>query len=368
MSAVPFLNLQQMNQRFEPAISQAISRVVSSGWYLHGDELAAFEQEYARYIGVRHCVGVGNGLDALKLILRARMEMGLMREGDEVVVPANTFIASILAVTDSGLTPVLIEPDPITCTIDPFLIEAGISERTRAIMIVHLYGRNAMHPEIQRIVDQYGLFLIEDNAQAHGCTYHGKRTGSLGHAAGNSFYPAKNLGALGDAGAVTTDDDQLAAVVRALANYGSHRKYVHHYKGWNSRLDEIQAAVLRVKLAWLDEDNRRRRAVAAAYRAHIHHDGIVLPLDDPTHVWHLFVIRSTSRDRLRAHLARHDVQSMIHYPIAPHRQHAYQLWKDVSLPITEKLHEEVLSLPMSPVLSEQEIGTVCSALNAFEEQ
>jgi dTDP-4-amino-4,6-dideoxygalactose transaminase len=310
----------------------------------------------------------------LRLILKAYIEMGVMREDDEVMVPANTYIASILAITDNHLRPVLVEPDINTYNIDPSRIEEKITERTKAIMIVHLYGQNAMHPEIQRLVDKYNLKLVEDNAQAQGCYYGDKRTGSLGHAAGHSFYPGKNLGALGDAGAVTTDDDELAKVIRSLGNYGSSKKYVNDYQGLNSRLDEIQAAVLRIKLVRLDDDNQKRRKVADYYLRHIHHPEIVLPvvgltgvevLQDQSHIWHLFVVRCRTRERLQQYLTDKGVQTLIHYPIPPHKQRAYLQWNEMSLPITEQIHQEVLSLPVSPVIDMDEIKSVADILNNY---
>ena len=369
-----FLDLKKINDSFEPQLSQAIQRVLDSGWYLQGKETAAFEQEYARYIGVKHCVGCANGLDALRLIFKAYLELGLMHEGDEVIVPANTYIASILAITDNRLVPVLIEPDIRTYNIDPFRIEEKLTERTRAIMIVHLYGRNAMHPEIDRLVKKYDLKLIEDNAQAQGCCCSGRRTGALGHAAGNSFYPGKNLGALGDAGAVTTDDEELAMVVRALGNYGSAKKYVNQYQGLNSRLDEIQAAILRVKLARLDEDNQKRRIIADYYMSEIKHPDIVLPtieqnegnvLQNRSHVWHLFVVRCREREHLQHYLAEKGVQTLIHYPIPPHKQQAYRQWMDLRFPITEQIHQEVLSLPIGPAIVPDEIRAVNDLVNHF---
>lgn len=362
---IAFLDLEALNRRFEPSLSEAVRGVLGSGRYLSGEQVAAFEHEYAEYIGVRHCIGVASGLDALRLILRAYIEMGQMAEGDEVIVPANTYIATILAITDNRLRPVLIEPDSETFNINPAAVEARITERTKALLLVHLYGRNAMHAEISRLVDRYNLKLIEDNAQAHGCRYGKRRTGSLGHAAGHSFYPAKNLGALGDAGAVTTNDAELAGVVRALGNYGAEQKYVHTFQGFNSRLDELQAAALRVKLRWLDDDNRVRRAVAARYLEQITQPAIVLPHDDAEHVWHLFVVRCRERDRLRQFLAENGVETLIHYPIAPHKQHAYRDWNGLELPITETIHREVLSLPLSPVLSDAAISRVSAAVNAF---
>jgi len=372
---IKFLDLKKINDSFEPDLSQAIDRVLDSGWYLLGKEDMAFEEEYARYVGTRHCIGVANGLDALRLILRAYMEMGVMKEGDEVIVPANTYVATILAISDNRLKPVLVEPDIKTYNIDPYLIESQITERTKAIMIVHLYGQNTMCPDIQRLVDKYHLKLIEDNAQAQGCYDGDKRTGSLGHAAGHSFYPVKNLGALGDGGAVTTDDDELAAIVRALGNYGSMKKYVNDYQGLNSRLDEIQAAILRVKLVRLDENNQKRRYVAAYYKKHINHPDIILPqtdqchgavIGDQSHVWHLFVVRCKERDRLQQYLNESGIQTLIHYPIPPHRQKAYKEWSSFNLPITEIIHNEVLSLPISPVLLDEEISRVCTVINRFE--
>ncbi|MFC1782477.1 DegT/DnrJ/EryC1/StrS family aminotransferase [Planctomycetota bacterium] len=372
---IKFLDLKKINDSFEPDISQVIQRVLDSGWYLLGKEVAAFEEEYGRYIGIRHCIGVANGLDALRLILRAYIEMGIMHEGDEIIVPANTYIASILAITDNRLKPVLVEPDIRTYNINPYLIESQITERTKAIMIVHLYGQNAMHSEIQRLVDQYDLKLIEDNAQAQGCYFGDKRTGSLGHAAGHSFYPGKNLGALGDAGAVTTNDEELAAIVRSLANYGSSKKYVNDYQGLNSRLDEIQAAILRVKLERLDKDNQKRRTVADYYINNISNSAIGLPLlenqhslvrTQKTHVWHVFIVRCKERDRLQQFLQEQGIQTLIHYPISPHKQQAYRQWQETTLPVTEQVHHEVLSLPISPVLCQEDMEKVAQAVNEYQ--
>jgi len=372
---IKFLDLQKITQSFEPQLSQAVQRVIDSGWYLLGNEVKAFEEDYAKYIGSRHCIGVANGLDALRLILRAYIEIGIMKEGDEIIVPANTYIASILAITDNRLIPILVEPDIHTYNLDPLKIEEKITKNTRGIMLVHLYGQNAMHPEIQRLVDKYNLKLIEDNAQAQGCFYGNRRTGSLGHAAGHSFYPGKNLGALGDAGAVTTEDDELAAVVRSLGNYGSSKKYVNEYQGLNSRLDEIQAAILRVKLARLDEDNQRRREVAAYYVDNIKHPDIILPktsdesagvTEDKTHVWHLFVVRCKGRNRLQSYLTENGIQTLIHYPIPSHKQKAYRGWNSMSLPITEQIHHEVLSLPIDPIISVNDLLKVCNIINEFK--
>lgn len=373
---IKFLDLKAINDSFEPDLSNAVKRVLDSGWYLLGNEVKAFEKEYADYIGTKYCIGVGNGLDALRLILKAYIELGEMQEEDEIIVPANTYIASILAVSDNRLKPVLVEPDISTYNIDPFKIEEKITSRTKGIMIVHLYGQNAMHPEIQRLVDKYNLKLVEDNAQASGAWYKKKRTGSLGHAAGNSFYPGKNLGALGDAGAVTTDDDDLASVIRALANYGSNKKYVNDYKGLNSRLDEIQAAILRTKLPRLDADNYRRHKIAQYYCENIINPDITLPVKKdffrlPTsdvglsHIWHLFVIRHLQREKLQEYLAKNDIQTLIHYPIPPHKQQAYKKWNELSFPVSEQIHNEVLSLPINSALTDEEVQKVAEMLNNF---
>ena len=362
---IKFLDLKRINDAFEPELSQAVKRVLDSGWYLFGNELHAFEHEYGQFTGTRHCIGVANGLDALRLILRAYLELGLMQEGDEIILPANTYIASILAVSDNRLVPVFVEPDINTYNIDPDKIEEKITSRTKGIMIVHLYGQNAMHPEIQRLVEKYKLKLIEDNAQAHGCYYGDKRTGSLGDAAGHSFYPGKNLGALGDAGAVTTNDDKLATVIRALANYGSSQKYTNDYMGLNSRLDEIQAAILRVKLQRLDKDNQLRHEIASLYLDHITNSDITLPKPKASHVWHLFVIRTRNRDELQKYLADHNVQTMIHYPVPFHKQIAYKDWNHMSFPISERIHSEVLSLPISQAMNRKDVEYVIDQLNQF---
>ena len=373
---IKFLDLKAINDSFEPELSEAVQRVLDSGWYLLGNETMNFEKEFSSYIGTKHCIGVGNGLDALRLILKAYIELGKMNEGDEIIVPANTFIASILTITDNRLKPVLVEPKVETYNIDPYKIEEKITDRTKGIMIVHLYGQNAMHPEIQRLVDKYDLKLIEDNAQAIGAYYLEKRTGSLGHAAGHSFYPGKNLGALGDGGAVTTDDDKLADVIRALANYGSNKKYINDYRGLNSRLDEIQAAILRVKLKRLDDDNQRRNEIAKCYCENITNPDIILPVSrhyfEPktqnlklSHVWHLFVIRHSNREQLQKHLTENNIQTLIHYPIPPHKQLAYKEWNNMSYPITEEIHKEVLSLPVSPVMTDDETMKINEIINSF---
>ena len=359
---------------------EAMRRVADSGWYLLGKEVADFERDYAAYIGTRHCIGVGNGLDALTLIYRAYIEMGLMERGDEVIVPANTYIASILAIVENGLKPVLVEPRFETLEIDDSLIESHITPRTRSIMIVHLYGRCAYTERIGDICQRHNLLLVEDNAQAHGCRYQpsatngslptgegGGRglTGSLGHAAGHSFYPAKNMGAFGDAGAVTTNDDALADMIRELGNYGSSKKYVFDHCGRNSRMDELQAAVLGVKLRHLDEDNQRRQAIAQRYIEALEGvSDITLPqtLPDGQNVWHLFPIFSPQRDRLQQHLAEQGVETMIHYPIPPHRQRCFAQWNNLSLPITERIHAEELSLPISQAMTLDEAEQVAAIL------
>jgi len=452
---IKFLDLQKITASFEPELSQAIERVVKRGWFLLGEEVTAFEKEYAEYIGSRHCIGVANGLDALRLILKAYIEMGIMSEGDEIIVPANTYIASILAITDNRLKPILVEPDILTYNIDISQIEKHITSRTKAIMVVHLYGQACWSVQLEEIAKKYNLKIIEDNAQAAGAVFipelkgfrveglqgsgvselqgsrveglqgskvsglqgsrveelEGsrvsevnessqtlkpsnsetlKRTGSLGHASGHSFYPGKNLGALGDGGAVTTDDDELANMVRALANYGSIKKYINDFQGLNSRLDEIQAAVLRVKLMRLDADNQRRCEIAQYYIENITHSGIIIPetrnpkpkILNPTpninksplsahtspptsHVWHLFVIRTKSRGTLHSYLNDQGIQTLIHYPIPPHKQLAYKEMNSLSFPVTELIHETVLSLPISPVMTDEEVGRVVGVLNEW---
>jgi dTDP-4-amino-4,6-dideoxygalactose transaminase len=365
---IKFLDLKAVNFPIRVGIEKAIDRVLTSGWYLLGNEVKCFESEYAAYTGTKHCIGVANGLDALRLILRAYMELGDMQEGDEIIVPANTYIASILAITDNRLIPVLVEPNILTYNIDPLKIEEKITSKTKGIMLVHLYGQNAMHPEIGSLVKKYNIKLIEDNAQAHGCYYNEKRTGNLGDAAGHSFYPGKNLGALGDAGAVTTNNDQLAEVVRTLANYGSVEKYKNKYQGLNSRLDEIQAAVLRVKLSRLDEDNQARRDIAAYYLQNIVNPNLILPNqpnNEKSHVWHLFVIRTQKRDELQKYLADKGIQTLIHYPIPPHKQMAYKNWNNQSFPITEQIHHDVISLPISPILNNNLTSAITEKLNLY---
>lgn len=368
---IEFLNLRDITASFGGEIEQAVERVVKSGWYLLGEESQAFEQEFARYIGAGYCIGTGNGLDALTLIFRAYIELGKLHAGDEVIVPANTFIASILAVTECGLTPVLVEPDPDTLEIDPSKIEQAVGPRTRAAMMVHLYGRCAHTGSIAELCRRYGLLLIEDNAQAHGCRFGERRTGNLGDAAGHSFYPGKNLGALGDAGAMTTSDGELARMVRTLANYGSERKYEFGRRGINSRLDELQAAVLRVKLQRLDADNARRAEIASLYRSGINNPLVRIPTETApgANVYHIFPVLCSRRDELQKHLSDHGIQTLIHYPVPPHAQECYRgrglLKMPDLLPITERIHREELSLPMSPTLTDEETAQVISAVNAF---
>lgn len=375
MSMIKFLDLQKINAQYADALKQAAAEVIDSGWYLLGERVKRFEQHLAEYIGIRHAIGVGNGLDALRLILKAYIELGMMQEGDEVIVPANTYIATILAITDNRLKPVLVEPDINTYNLDISLIEQHITERTRAIMVVHLYGQVCWGVELEKIAKKYNLKIIEDNAQAIGAEWEGRKTGALGDAAGFSFYPGKNLGALGDAGAVTTNDDQLAEVVRALANYGSRQKYVNEYQGLNSRLDELQAAFLDVKLRFLDAENQRRREIAEYYFENITNPDIILPVlplqvqiseikNWESHVWHLFVIRHPQRDKFHKHLMENGIQTLIHYPIPPHKQGAYNMWDRFDFPITEKIHHEVISLPISPVLESSCLETIIKHLNA----
>ena len=393
---IPFLDLKAVNGQYVDEISQAIQEVLASGWYIRGEACSRFENDYRHFIGADYCVGVGNGLDALALIYRAYIEMGMIVPGDEVIVPANTFIASILALTENGLKPILVEPQMDTLEINDRLIEQAITPKTKSLLLVHLYGRCAYTEKIGSLCKKYNLILVEDNAQAHGCQFKNEelrmkneesacaigspqnntsffiphssfRTGSLGDAAGHSFYPGKNLGALGDAGAVTTNDKELAQTVRMLANYGSETKYHCQYKGRNSRLDEIQAAILDVKLKHLDEDNRRRQAIARLYYEGISHPLVALPqrLPDANNVYHLFPVFCKERDRLQEHLASKGIQTLIHYPIPPHRQPCFAEWHTLSLPVTEQIHATELSLPISPVMTDGDAQRVIAAVNGF---
>ena len=365
---IKFLDLKGVTDKYSEELHEAVNRVVDSGWYLQGNENKKFEENYAKYIGSDYCIGVGNGLDALIWIYRAYIEMGVMKPGDEVIVPANTYIASILAITENGLVPVLVEPKLETLEIDDDKIEKAITERTKSILIVHLYGRCAYTDKIGDLCKKYHLKLVEDNAQAHGCRFRDQRTGSLGHAAGHSFYPGKNLGAFGDAGAVTTDDKDLADCIRALANYGSQKKYVFKYKGKNSRLDEIHAAVLDVKLRHLDEDNKHRQEIAQYYYDNIKNPLIHMPvrLDDKNNVYHIFPVLCERRDDLQQYLKDNGIQTLIHYPIPPHKQECYKEWNNISLPLTEKIHQQELSLPISPVMIMDEAEQVVKILNSFK--
>lgn len=364
---INYLSLQKITALHESEITTAVNQVLRSGWYLQGEHIALFEKNYAQYIGTKYCVTCGNGLDALCLIFRAYIELGLLKEGDEVIVPANTYIATILSITENHLTPILVEPDINTLEIDELLIEQAITPRTRAIMLVHLYGRCAYTAFIGDICKRHNLLLLEDNAQAHGCHFGDNRTGSLGHAAAHSFYPGKNLGALGDAGAVTTDDEQLAQTIRSLANYGSARKYEFTFKGKNSRMDEIHAAVLNVKLPYLDKENQRRKQIAKAYLEGINNPHITLIKDnDRDNVYHIFPILCPSRDRLQQYLKDNGIETMIHYPIPPHQQEAYKEWNEQHYPITEFIHQQELSLPCNPTMTDEEVYQIIDSINMYQ--
>ena len=367
INMINYLSLQKITALHEPELTAAVNQVLRSGWYLQGEHITLFEKNYAQYIGTKYCVTCGNGLDALCLILRAYIELGLLKEGDEVIVPANTYIATILSITENHLTPILIEPDINTFEIDEQLIEQTITPRTRAIMLVHLYGRCAYTPFIGDICKRHNLLLLEDNAQAHGCYFDNKRTGSLGNAAAHSFYPGKNLGALGDAGAVTTNDELLAHTIRSLANYGSTRKYEFTFKGKNSRMDEIHAAVLNVKLPYLDEENQRRKQIAKAYLKGINNPQITLIKDnDRDNVYHIFPILCPSRDRLQQYLKDNGIETMIHYPIPPHQQQAYKEWNERHYPITKFIHQQELSLPCNPAMTDEEVYQIIDSLNIYQ--
>lgn len=371
MNSVSFLDLKKINSKYSIELKRVASEVIDSGWYLLGERVNEFEENLSEYIGASYSVGVANGLDALRLILRAYIEMGVLEDGDEIIVPANTYIASILAITDNRLKPVFIEPNIETYNLDLSQVESAITAKTKAIMVVHLYGQICWSADLERLAKKHNLKIIEDNAQAIGAVWKdGRKSGNLGDAAGLSFYPGKNLGALGDAGAVTTNDEELAITVRTIANYGSKVKYLNEFQGVNSRLDEIQAAFLSVKLKYIDLENDRRREIALKYLQQIKNDEIVLPVIDGTsaanslhHVWHLFVVRISKRDEVLAILKEKGIQTLIHYPIPPHKQQAYKVYNNESFPLTERIHNEVLSLPISPVMPDEAVVYVSNIVN-----
>lgn len=364
---IPFLDLKAINAQYRDELVDACTRVIDSGWYIGGIELEQFEQQFANYCGTKYATGVANGLDALILTLRAWKELGKLNEGDEVIVPSNTYIASILAISANNLIPVLVEPCVNSFNIDPKKIEKAITSKTKAILPVHLYGQLADMPAIMDIAKRHELLVLEDSAQAHGASIDGKRAGSWGDASGFSFYPGKNLGALGDAGAITTNDEEMANTLRALRNYGSHEKYKNLFQGVNSRLDEIQAAMLNVKLSYLENEIAHRRKVANTYLEGIDNKAIILPKkeDDSAHVWHVFVIRCERRDELQRYLADNGIQTLIHYPVPPHQQSAYKEWNERSYPVSEKIHAEVLSLPIGPTITDEEVARVIAACNSL---
>lgn len=361
---IKFLDLHKINERFRNEIDERITQVLDSGWYILGEQVRVFEKNFANFCGVKHCIGCANGLDALNLIIKG---FGFT-DGDEIIVPANTYIASILAISQNGCKPILVEPDINTYNINPDLIEQKITDKTKAIMVVHLYGQAVEMEKIWDIAKRYNLKIIEDSAQSHGAIYKGKRAGNLGDASGFSFYPGKNLGCMGDGGCVTTSDDELAYRIRAIANYGSDYKYHHIFKGTNSRLDEIQAAVLDIKLKHLDEDNDRRREIAKFYRENIKNPNIILPQlkEEENHVWHIFAVRINDRDRLKKYLEGNGIETNIHYPTAPHKQECYKEWHHLSFPVFEKIHKEILSLPISPVLTNEEVTKIVKVINDYE--
>ncbi len=367
---IKFLDLQKVNLQYQQEIEEELINVFRSGWYLLGDRVKTFENNLSNYIKSKYVIGVGNGLDALRLILKGYLELGVMEHGDEVIVPANTYIASVLSISENGLIPVFVEPDPYNFNIDISKIQESITSKTKAIMIVHLYGQAVFSEELKLLAQKYKLKIIEDNAQAIGAEWKGNKTGNLGDAAGFSFYPGKNLGALGDAGAVSTNDAELAQTIKALANYGSQKKYINKYRGVNSRLDEIQAAVLNIKLKYIDQNNQKRREVANYYLQNIKNSKIELPkiedcLKNKEHVWHLFVIKSKYRDNLKEYLRNNNIQTLIHYPIPPYKQEAYSIYGQLQFPITETLSKEVLSLPISSQITQEELTKVIIHLNQF---
>ncbi|WP_434527760.1 DegT/DnrJ/EryC1/StrS family aminotransferase [Vibrio sp. K4] len=364
---IPFLDLKSINQTYQDELINACARVIDSGWYIMGKELSAFEQEFAHYCGTKYSIGVANGLDALTLTLRAWKEMGKLRDGDEVIVQANTYIASILAITENNLTPVLVEPDINTFNLSPEGIKSAITHKTKVILPVHLYGLISPMVEIMQIAKEHNLLVLEDCAQSHGAILDGKKCGDWGDAGGFSFYPGKNLGALGDAGAITTNDTELFNVISALRNYGSHEKYKHLYKGVNSRLDEIQAAMLRIKLKYLDSEVEKRRTIAAYYNSNINNNLITIKKykSESEHAYHLFVVETQDRDRLQEYLLSNGIQTLIHYPTAPHQQEAYSEMNKRSYPISERIHATILSLPISSAMSSSDVEKVVNALNEF---
>lgn len=365
---IPFLDLHKINSRFEAEFNAEVQQVFNSGWYILGKKNEAFENAFAAYIGVKHCMGVANGLDALIIILEAYMQLGKLKPGDEVIVPANTYIASIMAITRAGLVPVFVEPDEESFLIEGEQLQKHLSARTKAIMVVHLYGQACKMDGIMAVAREKGLLVIEDSAQAHGALVNGAKCGAIGDASGFSFYPGKNLGALGDGGAITTNDDELASCIRAYRNYGSHVKYEHNLIGLNSRLDEIQAGFLSVKLKRLDEDNDRRKQIAAKYLKEIVNPAITLPKmhNEQGHVWHLFVVKCDRRDKLKDYLYEKGIQTLIHYPVPPHKQKGYALYNSLSLPVTERIHQQVLSLPIGPTMTDEQASYVCETLNSFK--
>ena len=365
---IPFLDLKGINAQYRAELIEACTKVIDSGWYIQGNECKEFEKEFAHYCGTTYAIGVANGLDALTLIFRAYKELGVMNDGDEVIVPSNTYIASILAISENNLVPILVEPDINSYLIDPSKIEEKITSKTKAILPVHLYGQTCQMDEINDIAKKYNLKVVEDSAQSHGAYFKDKRSGNLGDASGFSFYPGKNLGALGDGGAVTTNDEELVNAIKALGNYGSHKKYENLYKGVNSRLDEIQAAMLRVKLSSLDNEIEKRKEIANYYLKNIKNGNIVLPTvrAEDNHVWHLFVVRTNKRDELQQYLLDNGIQTLIHYPIPPHKQHAYEEWNDKSYPIGEQIHNQILSLPISGVQSLEDTIKVVKVLNDYK--
>ena len=367
---IPFLDLKKVNAQYRDALITACTRVIDGGWYIHGGECENFEKKFASYCGTKYAIGTANGLDALSLIIRAYKELGILKEGDEVIVQANTYIASILAISENNLVPVLVEPDINTYNIDIDKIEEKITSITKAILVVHLYGQVVQMTEILELAKKYNLKVIEDSAQAHGAYYKDKRVGNLGDASGFSFYPGKNLGALGDGGAVTTNDKELVSIIKALRNYGSHKKYENLYKGVNSRLDEIQAAILNIKLADLDQSNQKRSTIANYYLENIKNEAIILPAiaKNSSHVWHLFVIRTKKRDILQKYLSDYGIETMIHYPIPLYKQKAYREIQYKRFPIAEQIHAEILSIPISPVLTLDKAKTIVDAINTFEDK